>query len=141
MCFTFESPISTVFRFTKEEELEEAATAAYHLNDLKMLPVKLQHGFDDHVHGYSAAESAELPDEIWRRLKTLTNAIRTSGVIELSPEGVFVYLPGRLINKQPPSLKYPITETGISLIAFPELDEAVALVRSLAPEITSKKHK
>ena len=141
MCFIFENPVSTVFRFTKEDESNEASTAAYHLNDLKMHPVKLQHGFDDDVHGYSSVKNAGLSDEVWRRLKTLTKAIHPSGIIELSPEGVFIYLPGRLINKQPPSLKYPVTEAGISLIAFPELDEAVALARCLAPEITSRKHK
>lgn len=141
MSFTFKNPIDTVFRFTKEDESTEETTAAYHLTDLKMFPVKLQHGFDDNVHAYSAVKDAELSDEVWRRLKTLTKAIHPSGIIELSPEGVFIYLPGRLINKQPPSLKYPVTEAGISLIAFPELDEAVALARCLAPEITSRKHK
>lgn len=77
MCFIFENPVSTVFRFTKENESNEASTAAYHLNDLKMFPIKLQHGFDDNVCGYAAAENARLPDEVWRRLKTLAKAIPT----------------------------------------------------------------
>lgn len=57
-------------------------------------------------------------------LRRLLGSMPGDGVIEASPEGLFVFLPHRLINRLPPTLKHPVTEAMIERVTFPEIADA-----------------
>ena len=43
----------------------------------------------------------------------------------------FLFLPHRLINKLPPSLKFPVTEEMMEQVTFPEIDKAYMLALTM----------
>lgn len=73
----------------------------------------------------------ELPEDCTAPLKALLEDIAYDGVIELRPEGLFVFLPQKLINVQPPSMKTTVVPQLIERIVFPELDDAYMLALRL----------
>ncbi|MGN1369133.1 MAG: hypothetical protein ACI4WX_09710 [Aristaeellaceae bacterium] len=70
---------------------------------------------------YVSPEWAGLSDAGQLALRQLLERMPGDGVIEVSPDGLFVFLPHRLINRLPPSLKHPVTEAMIERITFPEI--------------------
>lgn len=80
---------------------------------------------------YTASGEMELPEEILGALKALLGDMRYDGVIELRPEGLFVFLPRNLINVLPPSMKQPVSARMIENLAFPEIDSAYMLALKL----------
>jgi len=83
------------------------------------------------VQFYSMNGEAELPDEAVNPLKALLKSMPGDGVIRVCGEGLFVFLPHRLINKLPPALKFTLTEAMIDQLSFPELDSAYMLALAL----------
>ena len=73
----------------------------------------------------------ELPEDCIAPLKALLEDIAHDGVVELRPEGLFVFLPQKLINVQPPSMKTTVVPQMIERIVFPELDDAYMLALRL----------
>ena len=64
-------------------------------------------------------------------VRELLREIPGTGIVELDAEGLFVFLPHRLINKLPPSLKFPVTEEMIEQVTFPEIDKAYMLALTM----------
>lgn len=73
---------------------------------------------------YTSPEWAGLSDAGMLALRQLLECMPGDGVIEISPDGLFVFLPHRLINRLPPALKHPVTEAMIERVAFPEIARA-----------------
>jgi len=80
---------------------------------------------------HTASGTLELPEGCIAPLKALLESMYYDGAVELRPEGLFVFLPQRLINRRPPAMKYPVTEKMIEQLAFPEIDAAYMLALKL----------
>lgn len=83
------------------------------------------------VRHYSPSGDASLSDEAQRALNTLLKSISGTGVVEISPDGLFVFLPHALLNILPPSMKEPITEATLQLPDLPEIENAYRLALTL----------
>ncbi len=83
------------------------------------------------VQFYSPSGNMDVSGKSMAALRKLLDSIQGGAAITIHPEGLFVFLPHRLINKLPPSLKFPITEAMIKQLSFPELDNACMLARAL----------
>ena len=84
---------------------------------------------------FTADGTLELPESCTGALKALLQDMSRDGVIEIRPEGLFVFLPMKLINVLPPSLKYPVTKELIDRLNFPEIDAAYTLALKLRKNI------
>jgi len=94
-------------------------------------PCEAPEGMPKDCAFFTAGGAAKLPEAVMDALKTLLNDMAYDGVIEIRPEGLFVFLPQRLINKLPPSLKYPVTAERVERLSFPEIDAAYMLALKL----------
>ena len=131
MGFTFAGRMTETLRVVKDEILPGGAYERWLNGDAGLRPCEAPEGMPSGIAYYSASGEAQLSGEMLSALQVLLNAMPGSGVIDMSPEGLFLFLPHRLINRLPPSLKYTITEQMVSQVTFPELDKAYLLALNL----------
>ena len=131
MGFTFHSRLGETLRVLKEEVLPGGAYERWLTESEGLQPCASPENMPEGAAFYSASGQAQLPENALSALKSLLRAMPGSGIIDMNSEGLFVFLPHRLINKLPPSLKFPITEAMIDQVTFPEIDEAYLLALNL----------
>lgn len=76
---------------------------------------------------YSASGNAELSEDAFALLDRLMRDTSYTAVVKFSRDGLFMFLPHRLLIHQPPSLKEPITDKTIRQMEFPEIADAYKL--------------
>ena len=139
MGFAFDSFVRENIRIVKGELLVPGAYKNWLIRSEGFKPCAAPEGMPKDCAVFSASGALDLPLDVIVPLKKLLKIMSVDGVIEISPEGLFVFLPHRLINKLPPSLKYPITENMIDRLTFPEIDAAHALAQHIHGFTSDKK--
>ena len=122
MGMSFDTIVNEPVRIVKGEPIP----AAEALN-----PCEKPEGMPGECAFFTPDGTLELPEDCIAPLKALLEDIAHDGVVELRPEGLFVFLPQKLINVQPPSMKTTVVPQMIERIVFPELDDAYMLALRL----------
>ena len=122
MGMSFDSLISEPVRVLKDDTLEPGEG---------FKPCQAPEGMPEDCTFHTESGTLELPEDCIPALKALLESMFYDGAVELRPEGLFVFLPQRLLNKRPPALKYAVTEAMIGRLAFPEIDAAYMLALKL----------
>lgn len=138
MGMTFDSLMTEPLRVVKDEILPGGAYESWLTESEGFKPCEAPENMPEETAYYSASGQFSLSEQALSALKALLKSMPGSGVIEMNPEGLFVFLPHRLINKLPPSLKFPITEAMIDQVTFPEIDEAYLLALNLRKSAAGK---
>ncbi len=131
MGMRFESLVKEPLRIVKDEILPGGAYEQWLTGSEGFRTCERPEDMPESAGFFSPSGSADLPEAAFSPLKTLLKEMPGSGIVEMDPEGLFVFLPHRLINKLPPSLKYPVTEAMIGQLSFPEIDNAYILALTL----------
>lgn len=131
MGMTFDSQMTDALRVVKGEILDGGAYEAWLTESEGLRRCEAPENMPEGTAFYSASGQAELSEQVLSALKALLKDMPGDGVIEMNQEGLFVFLPHRLINKLPPALKFPITEAMIEQVKFPEIDQAYLLALNL----------
>lgn len=122
MGMAFESLVTQPVRVLKDDTLEPG-------KGFKLC--QAPEGMPGDCTFHTASGVLELPEDCLPALKKLLEDMYYDGAVELRPEGLFVFLPQRILNRQPPALKYAVTEAMIGRLAFPEIDAAYMLALKL----------
>ena len=131
MGFSFESRVQDTFRAVVSEIMADDAYDRWLTETQNFSVCPYQADMPAGCRLYAMHGNAALPQEAVQPLRTLLKSITGAGVVDICPEGLYVFLPYRLINKLPPSLKVPVTEGMINSLSFPEIDHAWLLALTL----------
>ena len=80
---------------------------------------------------YSASGNADLSEEAFDLLDKLMRDVPDTAAVEFSHDGLFLFLPHRLLIHQPPSLKEPVVDQTIRQITFNEIKDAYRLALAI----------
>lgn len=88
-------------------------------------------GMPDNTVLYCLSDCPQPSEAVAGALLELMKSIPGDGIAEINAQGVFVFLPHRLLDRLPPSLKHPVTEAFLREQRFPELEAAALLTGSI----------
>ena len=131
MGMKLDSKVTEPLRIVKGEILSGSMYEDWLTESEGMRKCETPENMPEDVAFYSASGKAELEESMQFAVRELLREIPGTGIVELDAEGLFVFLPHRLINKLPPSLKFPVTEEMIEQVTFPEIDKAYMLALTM----------
>ena len=131
MGFSCECISEKTFRAVRGQILEEGVYETWLTQTEGFASCVRESDMPENCRLYARSEEDVLPEAAVQPLRKLLKDMPGSGIVQICPDGLFVYLPHRLINKLPPSLKFPVTESMIDKLSFPEIGDAYMLALAL----------
>lgn len=131
MGFAFASEIQEPLRIVKGSPLPNGAYETFITEEEGFRRCIVLDDAKQPIRHYSPSGDASLSDEAQRALNTLLKSISGTSIVEISPDGLFVFLLHALLNVLPPSMKEPITEDTLQLTDLPEIENAYRLALTL----------
>ena len=122
----FESAVPETIYAVKGEMIYNGEYERW-LSEQGLKPCTVSAELPESVVLYSASGDAELPEEAYELLDRLMRDAPYTAVVKFSRDGLFMFLPHRLLIHQPPSLKEPVTDKTIRQMEFPEIEDAYRL--------------
>ncbi|MDO4484512.1 MAG: hypothetical protein Q4C54_08825 [Clostridia bacterium] len=133
MSFPFETGVGETVR-TVKGPIMMAGLYAEHLASEGWKACSMGNRMNDDIAVCTKSGECELHKEVLACLRRLVNVPNKECIVDIAPDGLYVFVPHRLINKRPPALRYNITPEWLETIDFPEIDEAYLLALTLYNE-------
>ena len=131
MAFSFDCACPAPLRVQKDEVLFDGDYERWITQSEGLVRCDAPEDMPPSAAFYAPSAQQPLPADAAAPLKTLLKSMPQTGLVEIDRDGLRVFLPHRLLNRQPPTLKNPIVEEVLSQATFPEIDDAYMLALAL----------